>query len=133
MATDSAAQNVPDHANSPLQSWLSQQTATGNWGGLRNTLRNKGVTIASNYTTDLATNPSGGKQQGSTYAGFLSVGLAVNFEKLAGLKGLSLNTSGYWLSGRSLSEKFIGNLYGVQEISAPGTLIKTAVATSDSE
>jgi porin len=121
MAENSAAQNVPVQASSPRQSWLSQQTATGDWGGIRNTLKNKGLTIASNFTTDLATNPSGGEKRGSTYAGFLSAGLALNFEKLADLQGLSLNLSGYWLSGRSLSEKYIGNLFGVQEISAPGT------------
>ena len=103
----------------PQNSWLGQQTLTGDWGGLRSRLVDKGVTISANYTMDLAGNPTGGNRQGFTYAGFLQVGAALNLEKLISLKGLALTVSNYVASGRNLSNE-IGEYYGVQEIYAPG-------------
>ena len=47
-----------------LCSWLSQDTATGDWGGLRSRAEAAGVTFEGNYQTDLLTNPIGGEKQG---------------------------------------------------------------------
>jgi porin len=121
LAQPGAAQDAASQESSLLRSWLSRQTATGNWGGTRDALQEKGVTVTANFTTDLAANPSGGERNGSQYAGLLSAGVALDFEKLADVKGLSLVTSGGWASGRSLSEKDINNLFAVQQIWAPGS------------
>lgn len=116
-----AAQDAAFPESSQLRSWLSWQTATGNWGGTRDTLQEKGVTVTSNFTSDLASNPSGGERNGSKYAGSLAAGVAFDFEKLADIKGFTLNAGGTWESGRSLSEKDIGNLFAVQGIWGPGS------------
>ena len=100
-------------------SWLDWKTATGDWNGFRNTLENKGVTISSNFTTDLGGNPVGGLKKSAAYSGFLDLSIALDFEKLISLKGLALTISNYLASGKNLSND-IGNLFGVQEIYAPG-------------
>ncbi|MFH0856093.1 MAG: carbohydrate porin [Candidatus Omnitrophota bacterium] len=110
-----AAENSP-FAVSP---WLSQETATGNWGNLRQSLVSKGVTLSGNFTTDILGNPVGGLGQATRYAGFLQVTAALDLEKVASFKGWALTVTNYLASGRNLSN-IIGNFYGVQEIYAPG-------------
>lgn len=100
--------------------WLEQQTATGEWCGLRPCLEDKGVTISSIYTTDVGGNPVGGVRKSTIYSGFLDVGVALDFEKIACLEGLSLTISNYWASGQNLSAS-IGNFFGVQEVYTPGS------------
>ena len=52
-------------------------------------------------------------------AGFLNLGLALDFEKILSLKGLDLTVSNFLASGRNLSGE-IGNFFSVQEIYTPG-------------
>lgn len=120
-ATAYGAEEVSSAVNTPfLKSWLAQQTATGNWNGLRNRLDSQGITISSNYTADIGGNPSGGSEQAAKYSGFLSIAAALDFEKIASLKGLALTFSNYLASGGDLSDK-VDNFFGVQEIYAPGS------------
>ena len=73
-------QGYPNAETSWLRSWVGQQTATGTWNGVRSDLEEHGVTISSNFTTDICGNPSGGLKQRTTYAGFLDIALALDFE-----------------------------------------------------
>jgi porin len=102
-----------------LASWLAQNKATGDWGGYRTRLKDAGVTISSNYSTDIGGNPVGGLDQVTRYSGFLSLGAAFDFQKIASLKGLALTVTNYWASGRNLSTA-IGNFYGAQEVYTSG-------------
>jgi len=102
-----------------FNSWMDRQTATGNWNGARNELTDKGLTISSNFTTDLSGNPSGGLKQSYKYAGLLDLALSLDLEKLASFKGLALVFSNYLFSGSNLSAA-IGEPFGVQEIYSPG-------------
>src|SRR5262245_13690856 len=94
-----------------LESWLAQRTATGTWGGARDDLEQRGVTVELSYAADFAGNVSGGERRGSGYAGFAVAGLGVDLEKLMSLHGAALILSGLWASGRDVSEEFIGNLF----------------------
>ena len=105
--------------NSKFQSWIGQETATGDWGGARSKLEGRGFTVSSNYTADIGGNPTGGLKQIAVYSSFLDLALAMDFEKIASIKGLALTISSFLASGRNLSA-LIGNFYGVQEIYAPG-------------
>jgi porin len=113
------AENIPAGGNTWLGAWLSQKTATGNWGGLRQSLTNKGVALSANFTTDILGNPVGGLKQAARYAGFLQVTATLDLEQIASFKGWALTATNYVASGRNLSG-VIGNFYGVQEIFAPG-------------
>ena len=105
--------------NSWLGLWFAQQTMTGDWGGARSKLVNKGIDLSANYTTDIMGNPTGGLRKGVNYAGFLQAAVAVDFNKLTSWAGWALTISNYLASGRNLSNE-IGNFFGPQQIYAPG-------------
>ena len=99
--------------------WLSQKTATGNWSGLRTSLEDAGISISSNYTTDISGNPTGGLKQVAKYSGFLSLAGAFDFEKIASIKGLALKVSNFLATGRDISA-VIGSFYSPQEVFTSG-------------
>jgi porin len=103
-------------AEMDLGAWLSQDTATGDWGGLRSRAEDAGLTIEGNYQTDLLTNPIGGESQGFAYDGLMEISLDFDLEKIAGLEGTSFFIAGYWASGDDLSDTDIGNLIDVSQV-----------------
>jgi porin len=104
------------HAEAGLDSWLAQDTATGDWGGLRSRAEAAGLQVDGNYQTDLLANLAGGERQGFAYAGTMEVSLDFDLEKIAGLQGMSFFIAGYWASGDDLSDTRIGNLIDVSQV-----------------
>ena len=104
------------HAEMDVGSWLAQDTATGDWDGLRSRAEAAGITLEANYQTDLLTNPIGGEKHGFAYAGLLEAALAFDLETMVGLKGLEFFIAASWASGRDLSDKDIGNLFAVSQV-----------------
>lgn len=103
--------------------WWDGPTLSGDWWATRSSLDERGVEITASYTNNIAGNPVGGRTQGFTYTDNVSFGLLLDFEKLAGLTGLSLTISGLNRTGRSLSEKNIGNQFTVQQVYGGQTAI----------
>ena len=99
--------------------WMLQKTATGDWAGLRPSLENAGISISSNYTTDIGGNPTGGLRQVFKYSGFYSLTTAFDFEKIASIKGLALKVGNFVASGRDISAP-IGSFYSPQEVFTSG-------------
>ncbi|MEM7172543.1 MAG: carbohydrate porin [Pseudomonadota bacterium] len=99
-----------------LDSWLAQDTATGNWDGIRDELDQSGITPALNYTTNVLGNPIGGQSQSTAYSALLYGSLSFDLEKLVGLKGSSFFAAGSWSDGRDLSADVIGNFFTASEI-----------------
>ncbi|MFA5499932.1 MAG: carbohydrate porin [Candidatus Omnitrophota bacterium] len=99
--------------------WLSQKTATGNWAGLRPSLENAGISVSANYTTDIGGNPVGGLYQAVRYSGFLSLATALDFDKIASIKGLTLKVSNFLATGRDIT-KATGSFYSPQEVFTSG-------------
>lgn len=104
------------HPETAIESWLTQDTATGDWGGLRSRAEAAGLTVEGSYQTDLLANPVGGEKHGSAYAGLAEVSLDFDLETLAGLDGTSFFISGWWASGQDLSDRDIGNAIGVSQV-----------------
>jgi carbohydrate-selective porin OprB len=102
-------------AETSLDSWLAQDTATGDWGRLRSRAEAAGLTVDGYYQTDLLANPVGGERQGFAYAGLAEVALDFDLGQIAGLEGTSFSIAGYWTSGDDLSDTRIGNLIGVAQ------------------
>ncbi len=100
-----------------IEAWLDGEHATGNWGGLRDTLVDQGITIDAGYTADLLTLARGGESEGEgwSYAGIFGVLVDFDLEKLAGLPGASIFVSAAWSSGQDLSERNVGNIFPVAE------------------
>ena len=99
-----------------LDKWSDSEYMTGNWGGKRKELVDKGVTFFGNFHTTFLGNPIGGETKGFEYAGQLIVGTELDLEKIAGINGLKFVVSGSWITGRSLSEEHIGNVFDVSEV-----------------
>ena len=96
--------------------WWDSGELTADWGGLRNTLYDDGVTIFANYTNNIAGNPVGGKSAGFTYCDNITFGLDLDLEKIIGWKGGHLTVSGLNRDGSNLSQKNIGNQFTVQQV-----------------
>lgn len=104
------------HADAALGSWLTQDTATGDWNGLRTRAENAGLTVEASYRTDLLGNPVGGDRHGFTYSGLLGISLDFALEPTVGLEGTSFHVSSWWASGDDLSGDDIGNAIAVSQV-----------------
>jgi len=89
---------------------------TGDWGGVRERLSDRGVTITSSYVSNIAGNPSGGEKQGFTQTGSWGADLTVDFSKICGWEGLTFYSSSVWRGGSSLSLEYINNQFPVQQV-----------------
>jgi len=89
---------------------------TGDWGGWRTKLDEKGFDMASTFVFDVLGNVNGGKARGTRYDH--SLGLDINFdlEKMINLKGSQIHVSGLYRAGRNLSKDVIGNKLVVTSI-----------------
>jgi len=94
----------------------SEKYMTGNWGGWRDILEERGIAFMSTFFTEPVGNPSGGRARGFTYTGSFELACQVDFEKACGWSGFEFFTSMAWRTGTSLSARKIGNQFPVQEI-----------------
>ncbi len=89
---------------------------TGGWGGFRDKLIESGVTPTARYYTSILGNPVGGEKKGVQYAGLLNAFLNFDLEKLLNIGGTRFVVSGSWASGKSLTNRDIGNFFNVSSI-----------------
>ena len=92
----------------------------GDPGGIRSKLARVGVDLTLDYIAEVAGNVSGGTKQASTYAGQIGFEADIDFEKLAGLRGLSFHTVIVNRQGLNVGPSFGDNLNQVQEIYGAG-------------
>jgi porin len=109
-----------------LEGWLSGDKATGDWGGLRSDLQNRGIDFSASYTDETAGNPTGGHAQGIRYAHEIEFGVDLDFEKLMQLSGSKLLLLFAESAGRDLSAEKIGNLFAVQEVFHGRSVVRLA-------
>jgi porin len=99
----------------------AQTTLTGDWGGVRNRLRDDGVTITITQTSDVLGNVSGGLETGAAYDGVLQLQGDFDMDRLTGWTGGNIHISGYAIQGQGLSAKDVGNFLTVTSVEAnPG-------------
>jgi len=91
------------------------------WDGLADTLSAAGIKPLVTYEGGVSANMSGGEARGATYTGDLSVQLAFDGDRLAGVPGLSALFDGLWLHGGQPS-KLVGDAQGVSDISGPNAI-----------
>ena len=96
--------------------WFDEEYMTGEWGGRREKLRDRGYTPFANFHMSVLGNPTGGNSKGIEYAGQLIAGLEFDLEKIVGINGLTFTASGTWISGSSLSQEHIGNIFSVSDV-----------------
>ncbi|MGA3283439.1 MAG: carbohydrate porin [Verrucomicrobiota bacterium] len=90
------AQNVS--TNTPKSFW-ERDTLTGDWGGTRSGLSDKGFDFGLEYTGEFLANVSGGASRGGLYQHLVKTLLDFDLEKMAGWKGARFHASSLWLWG----------------------------------
>lgn len=96
--------------------WLAGDTATGDWGGLRTTLEERGVTFEGGFVADFLALARGGASGGGNwdYAGYTYLGATFDLENLAHLPGLSFYIESGWSFGEDIGRK-TGSIFSPAE------------------
>lgn len=82
---------------------------TGDWGGLRTSLRDAGLELGVTYIGEGLGNPAGGVKRGAIYEGRLEMSLDIDLAKAIGWDGALIHANAYQIHGRGLSAKDLGN------------------------
>jgi len=90
----------------------------GDWWGLLPRLEDNGITPTLNFVSDMMGNPVGGMRQGFTEADNVGFNAVFDLEKRCGIEGGTSLYSMSQRSGVSLSNNYIGNIFGVQQVFA---------------
>jgi len=112
----------------PFQLILPSEHLLGDWYGQREWLEDHGFTPTFTFVTDALGNPSGGMRHGFTGFSNVAFSLVTDLEKLYGPKGGSFEFSTSYRFERSLSQKYIGNTFNVQQVCCGATFRVVNVA-----
>ena len=110
-------------------SFSTTDYATGNWWGVRDEMKEKGIEFVPTYTTEPAANIDGGEKSGSTYIHNIDLDLKLDLNKLFGIPRTTFLMKVSQRSGTSLSERKIapsegGNQFTVQEAYGPDQQVR---------
>jgi porin len=87
-------------------------------GLLPNPYERLGIKFAATYISEVLGNATGGFQQGATFEGRLNLAVDVDFNKLAGWKGLTAHANVFVIHGDGLSRSNLQNFFVVSGIEA---------------
>ena len=108
------AQSV--HADEPAPA--GRTYATGDWGGYRSYLEDRGVTLTLSYINDFLTTAGGGIRPGQIDLGAFQPQLDIDLQKLAGWQGGHIHVHGLVTHGPFFSETYLGNILAVSNLEA---------------
>ncbi|MGA0531324.1 carbohydrate porin [Hansschlegelia sp. KR7-227] len=95
---------------------MEREKLTGDWGGARSALEDKGVSVEATFTGDFSTNTSGGLRRDEGFSGLLQLGLTLDLEKLVGWQGGEIYAGAYFIRGHGLTTHEVGNLLTMSNI-----------------
>jgi porin len=96
-------------------SWGQLTGATGDWDGWRSQLSEAGVSFFGSYESESAGNPVGGQDHKFRYTHNIALGIAMDLNRLLGLRDTYFLASASERTGNSLSND-IPNFFQVQQI-----------------
>lgn len=105
-------------AGIPETSIATSLPMNGDPAGSRAALAGIGITGGINYIGEVLGNTSGGVKRGAIYDGRLELYGDIDFEKLAGWKGLTFHASAFQIHGNGLTANNLQNLFPVSYIEA---------------
>ncbi len=101
---DEAASDSTPALGSPEKA-QSDDELTGNWGGLRDQLKDDGIKFEIGYKAEAAANLSGGTRRMATEVGQLDLGVTLDLSKIAGIDGATIQSSITKRNGPSLNTR----------------------------
>jgi porin len=112
------AQDAP-HATDPTPANFWQRDhLVGDWGGLRDRLKDAGIELGLEEEDEGWANLQGGLRRAATYDGLATASLRVDLAKLAGWDGATLFANAYQIHGRGPTPNLVGNLQTISSIEA---------------
>jgi len=90
---------------------------TGNWGGFRDRLVDRGIHFSAGYAAEVFGNVSGGMERDAVVDGLLEMGLDVDPSRFSGWSGALFHVSMLFPHGASLTDK-VGDLSTISNIDA---------------
>lgn len=106
-SANSAEEKTPD--------W-NAQTLTGDWGGTRTSLYNKGINLEFGHKSDVLDNASGGIKRGAAWMGHTEARINLDLEKLAGWDATSAYIHYHSQLGSKFNRDYVGSFVGVDNI-----------------
>jgi porin len=105
--------------------WLTRSTLTGDWGGVRTTLADHGVTFESTELMTFQANAGGVPRSNhrTAFASQFNLINEIDFEKLAGIPGFVIHSEFWWQAGSSLNARDIAGLYEVSPAYGPNGIL----------
>ena len=92
------------------------QTLTGDWGGTRSNLYNKGIALEFSHKSDVLDNVSGGIKRGAAWMGHTEARINLDLEKLAGWDATSAYVHYHSQLGSKFNRDYVGSFIGVDNI-----------------
>jgi porin len=90
-------------ASAPQPGWLERDTLTGDWGGSRTWLKERGITLTPRFTQFYQGMTSGDGEHDFEYGGKVDLMLNADLSKLGFWKGISLTVHGEYNFGHSVN------------------------------
>ena len=115
------AARAADAPKAPKSIW-EQDTLTGDWGGARTALKNKGIDVTLTYINEVFGVLSGGLNRQSSYEGRFEFSVDTDLQKLVGWNGATTHVTAYQLhnGGRDAVEN-VGSISDPSNIDALAT------------
>lgn len=98
-----------------LPDW-SVETLSGDWGGVRSSLYEKGVMVELTHKSDFMANTSGGRARGGVVLMNSDASVSVDMEKLSGWGGASAFIQYHIQHGNQSINNYVGSFAGVDNI-----------------
>jgi len=116
-----AAAQAADNATPPKSIW-EQETLTGDWGGARTALKDKGIDLSLVYIGEALAVLSGGLERRGSYEGRFDFAADADLEKLIGWKGASTHVTVFQIhnGGRNIADN-VGSISDPSNIDAFAT------------
>lgn len=99
----------------------AEYTLTGDWGGLREEWRRKGVAVDLGYKLDMLRVTGGGLRSGGRPIGHFDLKVAADLDKLLGWDGASALVNFIYDSGGKTNRDYVGSLLGTSNVEVPVT------------
>lgn len=104
----------------------SRATLTGDWGGLRTRLKDRGITFNAHYASEGAAIISGGPYRTGRYTHQFDLETLFDLDKLAGIPDAHVQFTLTDRFGRSLTNDVLHNQFSVQELYGAGQNFRLA-------